>query len=138
MFVILFILPESPSVVISPGLAAVVKAGDHLAVTQDIVWDLRDEGQAILLEDLQLQSSSTPTAASYGGSCDLSWPIRGQYSSQSEASILANQRPDTIKYVTERRQAELKEENCAVLIDLLFLSKKNFAHGLFCDLNKCS
>ena len=48
MFVILFILPESPSVVISRGLAAVVKAGDCLAVLQDIVWDLQDEGQAIL------------------------------------------------------------------------------------------
>ena len=116
MFVILFLLPESPSVVISPGLAAVVKAGDHLAVTQDIVWDLRDEeGQAILLEDLQLQSSSTPTTASYGGSCDLSWPIRGQYSGQSEASIPANQRPDTIKCKTGRHQEELTEENCAVL-----------------------
>ena len=40
----LFILPESPSVVISSGLAAIVKAGDHLVIAQDIVWDLQDEG----------------------------------------------------------------------------------------------
>ncbi len=44
-------------------------------------------------DDLQLQSSLTLNATHFGGSCDLSWPIRGQYSSQSEASILANQMP---------------------------------------------
>ena len=49
MFVILFILPESPSVVISRGLAAVVKTGDRLtASTVQHSTDLRDEGQAIL------------------------------------------------------------------------------------------
>ena len=62
---------------------------------------------------------------------------------QSEVSIPANQRPDTIKYVTGRRHEELTEENCAVfkkrvLIELLFLSKQNFAHHIFCNLNKCS
>ena len=36
-FVLLLILPESSSVVISRGLAALVKAGDRLDVTQDIV-----------------------------------------------------------------------------------------------------
>ena len=78
MFAMLVILPESSSVVISQGLAAVVNARDRLAVTQDIVWDLRDEGQANLRDDLQLQSSLTPIAAHYVGSRDLSWPIRGQ------------------------------------------------------------
>ena len=48
MFVMLLILPESSSVVISQGLVAVVKARDRLAVLQDIVWDWQDEGQAIL------------------------------------------------------------------------------------------
>ena len=48
MFVMLLILPESSSVVISQGLAAVDKARDRLAVLQDIVWDMQDEGQAIL------------------------------------------------------------------------------------------
>ncbi len=48
MFVMLLILPESSFVVIIRGLAAAVKAGDRLAVTQDIVWDLQDEGQDIL------------------------------------------------------------------------------------------
>ena len=90
MFVMLLILPESSSVVISQGLVA----GGCLAVTQDIVWDLRDEGQAILRDDLQFQSSLTPIAAHYVGSRDPSWPIRGQYSGQSEASITANQRPE--------------------------------------------
>ena len=89
MFVMLLILPESSSVVISWGLVA----GDCLAVKQDIVWDLRDEGQAILRDDLQFQSSLTPIAAHYVGSHDPSWPIRGQYSGQSEASITAIQRP---------------------------------------------
>ena len=37
MFVLLLILPELSSVVISQGLAAVFKDGDRLAVTQDIV-----------------------------------------------------------------------------------------------------
>ena len=37
MFVMLLILPESSSVVISQGLAAVVKARDCLAVLQDII-----------------------------------------------------------------------------------------------------
>ena len=83
MFAMLVILPESSSVVISQGLAAVVNARDRLAVTQDIVWDLRDEGQAILRDDLQLQSSLSPTAAHYAGSRDLSWPIRGKHSSHS-------------------------------------------------------
>ena len=59
------------------------------------------------------------------------------------ASIPANQRPDTIKYVTGRQHEELTEENCAVfkkrvLIELLFLSKQNFAHHIFCNLNNCS
>ena len=85
MFVVLFILPESPSVVISPGLAALGKAGDHLVIAQDIVWDLRDEGHAIFQDDLQLQSSLTPTSAH---------PATGHVIclGQSEASILANQR----------------------------------------------
>ena len=40
MFVMLLILPESSSVVISQGLVA----GGCLAVTQDIVWDLTKHG----------------------------------------------------------------------------------------------
>ena len=108
MFVVLFILPESPSVVISPGLAALGKAGDHLVIAQDIVWDLRDEGHAILQDDLQLQSSLTPTSAH---------PATGHVIclGQSEASIPANQKPDTIKYVTGKRQEELTDKNCSVL-----------------------
>ena len=42
MFVMLLILPESSSVVISQGLAAVVKARDCLAVLQDIILNLQD------------------------------------------------------------------------------------------------
>ena len=100
MFVVLFILSESSSVVISRGLAALGKAGYRLVIAQGIVWDLRDKGQAILQDDLQLQSSLTPTSAHPTGhvSClgqseasipanqrPVFWPIRGQYSGQSEA-----------------------------------------------------
>ena len=42
MFVMLLILPESSSVVISQGLVAVVKARDWLAVLQDIILNLQD------------------------------------------------------------------------------------------------
>ena len=98
MFVVLFILSESSSVVISRGLAALGKAGDRLVIAQGIVWDLRDEGQAILhQDDLQLQSSLTPTSAQRTGHViclgqseasipanqrPVFWPIRGQYSGQ--------------------------------------------------------
>ena len=86
MFVVLFILSESSSVVISRGLAALGKARDRLVIAQGIVWDLRDEGQAILhQDDLQLQSSLTPTSTHRTGHV-----IR---LGQSEASIPANQRP---------------------------------------------
>lgn len=37
-------------------------------------------------DDLQLQSSLTPNTTHFGGLCDLSWPIRGQYFGQSKAS----------------------------------------------------
>ena len=46
MFLMLLILPESSSVVISRGLVAVVMA----VITQDIVWDLRDEATRVRLQ----------------------------------------------------------------------------------------
>ena len=55
MFVVMFILPESSSVVISRRLAALGKAGDRLVIAQGIVLDLRDEGQAILQDKLQFR-----------------------------------------------------------------------------------
>ena len=77
----MFILPESSSVVISRRLAA----GDRLVITQGIVLDLRDEGQAILQDELQLQSYLTPISTHPTGHVICL--------GQSEASILANQRP---------------------------------------------
>ena len=82
------------------------------------------------------QSSLTPTATHYVESHDLPWPIRGQYSYQSEASIPANQR---LKDVTKRADGgKLLCIKKRVLMELLFLSKYNFDHCIFCDLNKCS
>ena len=82
------------------------------------------------------QSSLTPTATYYVESHDLPWPIRGQYSDQSEASIPANQR---LKDVTKRADGgKLLCIKKRVLMELLFLSKYNFDHCIFCDLNKCS
>ena len=65
-----------------------------------------------------------------------SWPIRGQYSDQSEASIPANQRlEDVTKWADGGKLLCIKKR---VLMELLFLSKYNFDHCIFCDLNKCS
>ena len=55
---------------------------------------------------------------------------------QSEAGILANQR---LEDVTKRADGgKLLCIKKIVLMALLFLSKYNFAHCMFCDLNKCS
>ena len=55
---------------------------------------------------------------------------------QSEASIPANQR---LEDVTKRADGgKLLCIKKRVLVALLFLSKYNFAHYIFCDHNKCS
>ena len=58
------------------------------------------------------------------------------YTDQSEASFPANQR---LEDVTKRADGgKLLCIKKIVLMALLFLSKYNFAHCIFCDLNKCS
>ena len=121
MFVVMFILPESSSVVISRRLAALGKAEDRLVIAQGIVLDLQDEGQAILQDELQLQSYLTPTSTHPTGHViclgqseasiltnqrPVFRPIRGQYSGQSEA------RHNQIRYRKTSRRADGGELFC--------------------------
>ena len=57
---------------------------------------------------------------------------------QSEASILTNQRLEDVTKRADGDGGKLLSIKKIVLMALLFLSKYNFAHCMFCDLNKCS